>query len=359
MRFSGISGCLSAAVLALGVGGAPVVQADALGDSLEQAHIRKATFAAPAWEGYTNADGSGLYWDLLKQVYAPYGLDVKFINMPWNRANKLMTAGSMVDGVPGEIPGVEGKLYAQLPIDIEYHGVMHAAKTPFSGRASLTGKRVGWRHSYNLIPAEQRDFTLVECVRPERCTEQVQNGELDFFLDEPDELEKQRSEAHLPADAYPIAQLPPGKESFMTFADSASGRLLRESTTRGYGRWRRPASCGRSTSAGTARCPAPCRLFRRSDAPLISIAKPFRGLRGGNETPRIRPSFPPLTHRKGGYIDDSVLYPLQAAPGLTATETYRSTPCTAERFPPLRPRKLPARGHRLPRSPLPRFSLLR
>lgn len=91
---------------------------------------------------YTNADGSGLYWDLLKQVYAPYGLDVKFINMPWNRANKLMTAGSMVDGVPGEIPGVEGKLYAQLPIDIEYHGVMHAAKTPFSGRASLTGKRV-------------------------------------------------------------------------------------------------------------------------------------------------------------------------------------------------------------------------
>ncbi len=172
MRFSGISGCLSAAVLALGVGGAPVVQADALGDSLEQAHIRKATFAAPAWEGYTNADGSGLYWDLLKQVYAPYGLDVKFINMPWNRANKLMTAGSMVDGVPGEIPGVEGKLYAQLPIDIEYHGVMHAAKTPFSGRASLTGKRVGWRHSYNLIPAEQRDFTLVECVRPERCTEQ-------------------------------------------------------------------------------------------------------------------------------------------------------------------------------------------
>lgn len=197
MRFSGISGCLSAAVLALGVGGAPVVQADALGDSLEQAHIRKATFAAPAWEGYTNADGSGLYWDLLKQVYAPYGLDVKFINMPWNRANKLMTAGSMVDGVPGEIPGVEGKLYAQLPIDIEYHGVMHAAKTPFSYRASLTGKRVGWRHSYNLIPAEQRDFTLVECVRPERCTEQVQNGELDFFLDEPDELEKQRSEAHL------------------------------------------------------------------------------------------------------------------------------------------------------------------
>lgn len=228
MRFAGISGCLSAAVLALGLGAATEARADALGDGLEQAHIRKATFAAPVWEGYTNADGSGLYWDLLKQVYAPYGLDLKFMNMPWNRANKLMTAGSMVDGVPGEIPGVEGKLYAQLPIDIEYHGVMHAAKTPFSGRASLTGKRVGWRHSYNLIPVEQRDFTLVECIRPERCTEQLEAGELDFFLDEPDELQVQRSEARLAADAYPIAQLPPGKESFMTFADSASGRLLRE-----------------------------------------------------------------------------------------------------------------------------------
>ena len=86
------------------------------------------------------------------------------------------------------------------------------------------------------IPAEQRDFTLVECVRPERCTEQVQNGELDFFLDEPDELEKQRSGICRPA--YPIAQLPPGKESFMTFADSASARLLR-GMTRGWQAWRR------------------------------------------------------------------------------------------------------------------------
>ena len=50
-----------------------MVQADALGDSLEQAHIRKATFAAPAWEGYTNADGSGLYWDLLKRSMRPTG----------------------------------------------------------------------------------------------------------------------------------------------------------------------------------------------------------------------------------------------------------------------------------------------
>ena len=65
MRFSGISGASRQRCWRFG-GGAPVVQADALGDSLEQAHIRKATFAAPAWEGYTNADGSGLYWDLLK-----------------------------------------------------------------------------------------------------------------------------------------------------------------------------------------------------------------------------------------------------------------------------------------------------
>ena len=56
----------------------------------------------------------------------------------------------------------------------------------------------------------------------------------------------------------------------MTFADSASGRLLREVYD---ARVRQMAASGelrRSTSAGTARCPAPCRPFRRSDAPLIS-----------------------------------------------------------------------------------------
>ena len=169
---------------------------------------------------------------------------------------------------------------------------MHAAKTPFSGRASLTGKRVGWRHSYNLIPAEQRDFTLVECVRPERCTEQVQNGELDFFLDEPDELEKQRA-AKRTWRPMPIRSrnCRPAR-SPMTFADSASGSCAR-SMTRGYGRWRRPASCGALPALEQ-------RGARRRAGPFGAVMRrsfPPRSLSGacaaGMKTPRIRPSFPP------------------------------------------------------------------
>lgn len=124
--------------------------------------------------------------------------------MFWNCVNKLMIVGFMVDGVLGEIFGVEGKLYVQLLIDIEYYGVMYVVKMFFFGCVSFIGKCVGWCYSYNLIFVEQCDFILVECVCFECCIEQVQNGELDFFFDELDELEKQCSEVYLLVDVYLI-----------------------------------------------------------------------------------------------------------------------------------------------------------
>ena len=219
-------------------------------------------------------------------------------------------------------PALRAKLYAQLPIDIEYHGVMHAAKTPFWPRQPHR-QRVGWRYSYNLIPRSSATSPWSSASAPSVAPSRSRTASW-FLPRRAGRTGKQRSEAHLAADAYPIAQLPPGKESFMTFADSASGRLLREV----YDARVQMAASGELRAlyqAGTARCPAPCRPFRRSDAPSF----PPRSLSGACAAGMKRLGFAfisPLTHRKGGYIDDSVLYPSQAAPGLTATETYRSTP---------------------------------
>ena len=261
----------------------------------------------------------------------------------------------MVDGVPGEIPGVEGKLYAQLPIDIEYHGVMHAAKTPVSGRASLTGKRVGWRHSYNLIPRSSATSPWSSASAPSVAPSRSRTAS--WISSSTSRTNWKSSAAKRICRPTPTRSrnCRPARESFMTFADSASGRLLREvydARVTADGGVRRAAG---ALPALNSEVPAPCRLFRRSDAPLISIAKPFRGLRGGNETPGIRPSFPHLRTAKEVTSMIQFSTPLQARAWPNGHRKPPLDPAPLNDSRPGVPRKLPARGHRLPRSPPPGF----
>jgi polar amino acid transport system substrate-binding protein len=44
------------------------------------------TIATPVWKGWTNEDGTGLYFELLKLVYEPVGVSVQYEFVPWARA---------------------------------------------------------------------------------------------------------------------------------------------------------------------------------------------------------------------------------------------------------------------------------
>ncbi len=39
------------------------------------------------WAGFTNKDGTSVYWEVVKAIYEPTGIRVKTKVMPWKRAN--------------------------------------------------------------------------------------------------------------------------------------------------------------------------------------------------------------------------------------------------------------------------------
>lgn len=45
------------------------------------------------WTDYTNADGSGLAWDILRRVFEPSGYKVKTRTEPYSRAVGLVQRG--------------------------------------------------------------------------------------------------------------------------------------------------------------------------------------------------------------------------------------------------------------------------
>ena len=52
--------------------------------------ITEIHFVSEAWEDVTNADGTGLCWELFRNVYEPRGIQVKFEIVPYARATNMV-----------------------------------------------------------------------------------------------------------------------------------------------------------------------------------------------------------------------------------------------------------------------------
>lgn len=52
--------------------------------------VAEIVIASEVWAGHTNADGSGLGWDILRKVYEPVGVRLKIRSVPYTRSVGLV-----------------------------------------------------------------------------------------------------------------------------------------------------------------------------------------------------------------------------------------------------------------------------
>ena len=71
----------------------------------------KIMLASEEWNDYTNKDGSGLAWDVLRQVFEPAGITVQTRSVPYTRSVGLAQRGE-VDGWVGAWPS---RLWLSVP----------------------------------------------------------------------------------------------------------------------------------------------------------------------------------------------------------------------------------------------------
>ena len=193
-------------------------------------HIKAMSVVAPVWEGYTNKDGSGLYWDIFRAIYEPAGIKVATKNVPWNRAMKMVAKYHTYNAIVGEYrDSQEQVIFPIYPIDVEYMSALSKNKTGFKwqGLESLRGTTVGWIKDYDVIVKSKRNFKLKEFRNIEQGVKMLNAGKIDFLIDEWDEIAAVIQKNKMKSEIYLINEMPEGTDVYAAFSiDNLSRELI-------------------------------------------------------------------------------------------------------------------------------------
>ena len=159
--------------------------ASAYGQEITTLHI-----LTPAWEDYTNEDGTGLWFEILRKVYEPVGITMTFDIVPWERARQKVIAHE-ADALLGEYE-YDKLLMPRYHLDIETGSVVFKKDLTWDGKESLEGKKVVWLrgYDYHLASAlEGVNFQWHEVDTPAQALKMLKSGRVDFYMDDGDDMD--------------------------------------------------------------------------------------------------------------------------------------------------------------------------
>lgn len=197
--------------------------------------ITEVRVTGPSWDDFTNLDGSGLYHDLLNQVFGLYGIRMIRGYAPSCEAYELVRQGS-ADMMTCHDRSLPGLLPARLPMYAGKYYVFfrRAAVGEWSFPDSLAGRTVIWRSRYygpEHLPVPMR---WSEAAGGLAALNEVIEGRQDFYLDDLNLIEEslRGRKQSLNMEDYGIE--PVGERTYHPLVkDSQRGRTIMDLYDRG------------------------------------------------------------------------------------------------------------------------------
>jgi len=201
--------------------------------------INRISVVCEEWKDYTNKDGTGAYWELIKTVYEPIGVSVETQVYPWARAEKMVVLNK-ADALVGDYlyPDKQGKvyLYPQWHISIEDSLVAvflqgHSGYWDREGTVSLSGKTLGWIRGYDF---DKSVFNALEIQKHEinnltNGLKMLKKGRLDAIVDYKSTVQSAMQEVGMNMDTeLTIETIKLGNKLFLAFANSDRSKKLIE-----------------------------------------------------------------------------------------------------------------------------------
>lgn len=154
------------------------------------------------WPGYSNADGSGLYFELLKAVFEPAGVAVNIRIHPILRGIASLHSGEHADVmladwgrqhlVKSPQYQLERIIFPHYPIFVEYVEAVFAPESTLSWQQlkADSSKRLAWLRGYNYdihLGLEQHPVTLLNSG--EQGFKMLIKGKIDCYLNDRSDLD--------------------------------------------------------------------------------------------------------------------------------------------------------------------------
>lgn len=184
----------------------------------------KVVLASEEWSNYTNKDGSGLAWDVLRQVFEPADITVQTRTVPYTRSIGLAQRGEVDGWVGAYRDEASGVLYPHWHFDADHIYALGLATAPTPSLATLGNYRLAWVRGYKYeayLPNLHR-FNQIE--RRDSILPMLQHARVDFYIDSLTEANLVLRQSDEPSQfkLTHIAELP----LYVGFADTERGRAL-------------------------------------------------------------------------------------------------------------------------------------
>ncbi|MCW7752693.1 transporter substrate-binding domain-containing protein [Desulfobotulus sp. H1] len=188
--------------------------------------------ATPQWEGQTNADGSGFFFEVVQKIYEPHGIRVSWEFANWNRSMDLV-AKQHADAMPSiwkEDAEAAGLKLPRLPLYIEYTvAVLKRTSIPdWQGIASLRGRKAVWLRGYDYhfdTPLEAFNLKWEEVASEEALWRMLAADRVDVIIEAGIDVDRYMTDNMVDTTVYGVKPLW-GQKAYLAFSPAASSEKL-------------------------------------------------------------------------------------------------------------------------------------
>jgi polar amino acid transport system substrate-binding protein len=135
------------------------------------------------WPSFTEEDGSGVAWEVLRLVFEPMGVKVRMQTVPYSRSVGLVRRGeadAWVGSYAGEVDDIH---YPRWHFDRDYVSALGLADTPEPSVDSLPNSRLLWIRGYRYEHYLPGIEGFQEVQRRDNVLPMLAAGRVDYFID--------------------------------------------------------------------------------------------------------------------------------------------------------------------------------
>ncbi len=223
---------ISIFTLALFFSSAPALADDtAKATAITAIDITAIDIVTPEWRDQTQADGSGLFFDIVRSIFAPEGIEMRFAIVPWKRAVMDVTnhrADALLDIYADNVE--PGMLLPRHPIVIEYTAAVFkkGRVSDWRGPKSLDGFRAIWVREYDYhLNSHFKDVNLIwdEFDEYKTAWRVLEGDRVDVYIDALPDVERYIRDFGVDMTPYET-RIVGENAGYMAFQDTERGRKL-------------------------------------------------------------------------------------------------------------------------------------
>lgn len=180
--------------------------------------------ASEEWVDYTGADGRGMAWDVMREIFEPKGVKVLVSTEPYVRAIGLVQRGEADAWVAAYRNEVAGALYPRWHFDVDHLYALGLASNPQPTLETLGIYRLAWMRGYKYQDYLPNIRHYNEIARRDGVLSMLAHGRADYYIDALSEVSEVQGHAAHPEmfQRSHLLDLP----LYLGFANNARGRSL-------------------------------------------------------------------------------------------------------------------------------------